>query len=305
MKKILLLLFCSFVLSNISYSQCVINSNASAAGVTSFDTLYVCLGQTVSLSSSGTCSYLMSNNFNNGTLGVGWYNTSANPVFNNPCQCPFAAGQPPATCNTGAPVQIGPDSIYAWVGTTASPDRSLTTQPYDLTTFIATGGCKVKWWMMYGITPNAGSCEDPDAANEGVHLQYSTNGTSWTDFPAPNNNPVGNLSPTPPFNTAVPGTGGYWSPSSTLAAQLQSTLYFWNIYESYVPSIAYTPTTRFRFAQLATSSTGYDAWGIDEVNIVCNANNNTTVTWSNGATQFNQQVVPLSLIHISEPTRPY
>ncbi len=292
MKKIYLILLFSIAFLSTSYSQCVINANASAAGITAFDTLHICLGQSVNLSSNGTCAYLMDNDFNNASLGVGWYNTSANPVFNNPCQCPFSGGSPPATCNTGAPVQIGPDSIYAWVGTTASPDRSLTTQPYNLTTFVSTGGCKVKWWMMYGITPNAGSCEDPDATNEGVHLQYSTNGTTWTDFPAPNNNPVGNLSPTPPFNTTVSGSGGYWSPSSALSAQLQSTLYYWNVYESFVPSIAYTPTTRFRFAQLATSSTGYDAWGIDKVAIVCNATNNTAVLWSNGATTFNQTVTP-------------
>ena len=293
MKKILSLLFFVVFVFNFSYSQCVISASANAAGNTSYDTIEICLGQSVNLSSNGTCSFLMDNDFNGSSLGVGWYNTSANPVFNNPCQCPFVAGQPPATCNTGAPVQIGPDSIYAWVGTTASSDRSLTTQPYDLTVFTSTGGCRIKWWMMYGITPNAGSCEDPDAANEGVHLQYSTNGLTWTDFPAPNNNPIGNLSPTPPFNTAVPGTGGYWSPSSALSAQLQSTLYFWNLFESNVPAIAYTSTTRFRFDQLATSSTGYDAWGIDKVSIVCNAANSTTVMWSNGVAQYNQTVTPL------------
>ncbi|MFZ4399152.1 MAG: PKD domain-containing protein [Bacteroidales bacterium] len=292
MKKIIFSILCSIYFLNTTYSQLVIRATASSNGVSSSDTLVICSGQTVDLSVNTNAGFA-TNNFNNGTLGTGWINTSANPVFNNPCQCPFIAGIPPVSCNNGSPVQTGPDSLYAWVNTTASPFRILATKSYDFTTFTTTGGCKVKWWMMYGITADSGSCEDPDASNEGVHLQYTTNDINWNDIPAPNNNPIGNLSATPPFITSVPGSGGYWYPSSALSSQLQSTLYFWNQYESDIPLIAYTPTTRFRFAQLTTSSAGYDAWGIDEVSISCNPVNQI-VNWSNGVHQYTQQTTPLS-----------
>ena len=296
--KVFIILFFILVFTNVLKSQCVINASAALQGVPQGDTVKICLGQTVDLFSNGTCSFLMKNDFNNMTLGTGWSSTQANPVFNNPCQCPFVSSQPPATCNNGVPGQVGPNGAYAWVGTTASSERTLITQNYNLVPFISVGGCKIKYWMMFGITPNAGSCEDPDEPAEGVHLQYSTNnGTSWIDFPGPNVNPVGNLSPTPPFNTITPGSGGYWGPSSALSAQLQNTCYFWNKYQIEIPMSVYTANTKFRWAQLATSSTGYDAWGIDEVEIVCNAINNV-VRWTDNAsnivaTTFNTQVSPI------------
>lgn len=237
------------------------------------DTVHRCINQTLDLNSSGSANFLMNNNFNNQNLGVGWSSTAANPVFDNPCQCPFVGGVPPTTCNNGVPGQLGPNGAFAWVGTTSAQERTLVTQTYDLTTYQAIGGCKIKWWMMYGITSSAGSCEDPDAANEGVHLQYSTNnGATWTDFPGTNQYAVGNLSPTPPFNTTTMGSGGYWTPYGSTSQQQQSTAYFWNLYQNNVPLIAYTNQTKFRWAQLATSSTGFDAWGIDEVEITCPTN---------------------------------
>ncbi len=269
MKKIFLVFLVSF-LSVFSFSK--INAQFVLTAMVDTipkDTVHRCINEWLDLNSKGSANFLMNNNFNSQNLGVGWSSTQANPVFNNPCQCPFT-GTPPTTCNTGVPGQTGPNGAYAWVGTTASPQRTLITQIYNLTSYQAIGGCKIKWWMMYGITPNAGSCEDPDANDEGVHLQYSTNnGATWTDFPGPNVYPTGNLSNTPPFNTTVPGSGGYWQPYSALNQQLTSTAYYWNRYQNNIPPVAYTSNTNFRWAQLATSSTGYDAWGIDEVEISC------------------------------------
>ncbi len=282
----MLLVFAVFFINTVK-SQCVINATATLNSVPFSDTVKICLGQSVELQSQGTCAFLMNNDFNNQTLGNGWSSTLANPVFNNPCQCPFSGGNPPTSCPNGVPGQLGPNGAYAWVGTTSANERTLITQSYDLTPFVATGGCKIKFWMMYGITSDAGSCEDPDASNEGVHLQYSiNNGTTWTDFPGPIANPVGNLSPTPPFNTITPGSGGYWTPQSSTTTQLPSTLYFWNRYQISLPNNIYTNNTKFRWAQLATSSTGYDAWGIDEVEIVCNAAANTTVNWNTSSGSY-------------------
>jgi hypothetical protein len=233
----------------------------------------------------------MKNNFNIQALGNGWTSTQANPVFDNPCQCPFVGGLPSVSCDTNVSGMYGPDSAFAWVGTTNSNERTLVTQSFDFTS-SQIQGCKINFWMMYGISSNNGKCEDPDAAPEGVHLQYSiNNGTSWTDFPEPNQNPVGNLSPTPPFITITPGSGGYWLPSSSTTAQLQNTLYFWNMYSVTIPQYAKTSATSFRWAQLSSSLTGYDAWGIDNVLIDCSYND-VKYNWSNGINNHQNAVSP-------------
>ena len=214
--KYYFLIICLISITNYTaYSQCFVTAKALYQGNVFTDTVEVCQGSNLMLFTEDSCNnpncggVILQEDFNNMTLGNGWSSTFANPVFNNPCQCPFINGLPPSSC-TGIPGQFGPDGAFAWVGTTASNERTLITQSYNLTPFIATGGCKIKFWMMFGITPNSGSCEDPDEAAEGVHLQYSVNnGTTWTDFPGPNTYPIGNLSPTPPFNTITPGSGGY------------------------------------------------------------------------------------------------
>jgi len=277
-----LILFLGIIWYSIgSYSQCYINAKASVGGGPQLDTVEICLGEAVNLSSSGACSFLMNNNFNNGQLGVGWSSTAANPVFNNPCQCNPAV----VSCtsqNNGCPGAPGPNGAFAWVGTTSSQTRTLETVVYD----VSAGGCKINFWMMYGVCHDNDACEDPDATNEGVHLQYSLNGGgTWTDFPGPDMKPIGNTSFTGPFTTLIPGSGGYWTPESSNSTQLNTTTYFWNKYVIDIPPIASTVNTKFRWAQLATSSTGYDAWGIDEVEILCPSLQN--VIWSHGPTTFN------------------
>lgn len=294
--KHLLLILLSISVSTISFAQCNINAMAVYASIPHQDTLTVDVGSTIDLISQGTCATIFKDNFNSQYLDSNWASTAANPVFDNPCQCPFVGGQPPNACNYGTPGQAGPDGAFVWIGATYAQERILTTRAFNLSPYTNTGGCKIKWWMMYGITPLDGSCEDPDAFDEGVHMQYSVNnGNTWTDFSGSNSNPVGNLSPTPPFNTITPGNGGYWTPNGTLSQQLQSTNYFWNAYQNNLPNISYTANTKFRWAQLATSSTGYDSWGIDEVSITCN-DINSIVYWTHNnsiiANTFNTQLTP-------------
>ena len=223
----------------------------------------ICEGDSLELISDGSCTFLMNNDFDNQTIGAGWSSTAANPVFTNPCG-------------------PGPNGSHLWVGTTPSQSRTLVTNSYD----VSSTSCLVKWWMRYGRVQGSGNCEDPDWQDEGVHLQYSTNnGASWTDFPGPDVEPVGNFSTTGPFTTTTPGGGGYWQPHSGSSAQYASELYYWNKYENNVPPAAATTNTRFRWAQLATSNTGFDAWGIDEVEIYCPGQQN--VAWSHGVTAFN------------------
>lgn len=228
----------------------------------------VCAGGSVFLMSTG--GQLMNTDFNNGMIGTGWSSTAANPVFNNPCG-------------------PGPVGFHLWVGTTASAQRTLVTNAYD----VAIGGCKINWYMRYGLVPGSGPCEDPDAPAEGVHLQYSiNNGASWTDFPGPNMTPLGPNSTTGPFITNNNGTGGYWQPENNATAQNASTLYHWHTYETTIPPIASTASTKFRFAQLSNSSAGWDAWGIDEVIIAC-PNPVFSILWSTGDTVFNPGLITL------------
>ena len=225
----------------------------------------ICEGDTVFLE---CVSAFLLNDFNNGTIGIGWSSTQANPVFTNPCG-------------------PGPNGPHLWVGTTPSSIRTLVTNTYDL---IAEGACYIEFWMRYGLVPGTGPCEDPDQPDEGVHLQYSTNnGLAWTDFPGPNSEPIGNLNTAPPFITTVPGSGGYWQPYPTLAQQQMSTLYHWNLYRCPIPNAAVTTATSFRWAQLETSNQGWDAWGIDEVVIGCEPFN---LFWSTGATTTHDTVTP-------------
>lgn len=259
----ILFIIASFIaIADQANAQCEVKANAYPQ--------VICAGDAVTLSASGGCGFLMNNDFNNGTIGVGWNSTQANPVFNNPCG-------------------PGPNGAHLWVGTTPSNSRTLITVDYD----VSIGGCDIEWYMRYGRVQGSGNCEDPDAQNEGVHLQWSTNnGATWTDFPGPDQEPVGNLNTNPPFPTTTPGTGGYWQPHSSQSAQAGSELYYWNLYNCPIPVSATTPNTRFRWAQLATSSTGFDAWGIDEVEIKC-PTGNLNVQWNHGPTVLNPPAVTL------------
>ena len=69
----IVILFLSFLNNKIS-AQCNIAASASPTSI--------CAGEPVTLTSSGDCSYLMNNNFNNGTIGSGWA-SDAGPMFNN------------------------------------------------------------------------------------------------------------------------------------------------------------------------------------------------------------------------------
>ncbi len=262
LRSILFLIATFFAIADQANAQCEVKAIAYPQ--------VVCAGDAVTLSASGGCGFLMNNDFDNGTIGVGWNSTAANPVFNNPC---------------GA----GPAGAHLWVGTTPSSNRTLITVDYD----VSIGGCDIEWYMRYGRVQGSGDCEDPDAQDEGVHLQWSTNnGGTWTDFPGPDQEPVGNLNVNPPYPTTTPGTGGYWQPYSGQSAQAGSELYYWNLYNCPIPVSATTANTRFRWAQLATSSSGFDAWGIDEVEIKC-PTGNLNVQWDHGPTVLNPPAVTL------------
>ncbi|MFO8053668.1 MAG: gliding motility-associated C-terminal domain-containing protein [Bacteroidales bacterium] len=237
----------------------------------------ICQGDSVHLVSDGACTFFMNNDFDDGSIGVGWSSTGANPVFTNPCG-------------------TGPDSVYLWVGTTPSNTRSLETHDYD----VSSTNCIIKWYMRYGAQPGSGDCEDPDLSDEGVNLQYSTNGgASWTNFPGLNQYPQGTNNYTNNTGaqgddfmgiTTTPGTGGEWEPDGVTSSSYppqgspDDAVYYWHEYENTIPAAAATQNTRFRFIQLSNSSAGFDAWGVDEVEIYCPGHQN--IAWSHGVQAF-------------------
>lgn len=162
--KTLLIITLSILYYNV-ISQCNITAVAYP--------IEICKGEPVQLMSSGACGYLMLNDFNNGTIGLGWY-SNASPMFNNPCP----------------PTILPASGLVCWIGSASNFPRHLTTIGYNLS--IGTG-YSIEWDMCYGANQNPTNCESPDEPTEGVHLQYSTNGPGgpWVDInywtPVPGN----------------------------------------------------------------------------------------------------------------------
>ncbi|MFH2140779.1 MAG: hypothetical protein ABIJ97_00045, partial [Bacteroidota bacterium] len=200
----------------------------------------ICLGDCVNLSATGDCTeYLMDNDFNNGTIGTGW-TSNAGPMFTNPCPAPVDG------------------TIYLWIGPAMSQPRDLTTVPYNIST-----GCQICFDMVYATQSQSSPCEGPDLPAEGVHLQYSLNGTNWVD-----------INYWPPDNPNCSGSGGY-----------DACMTVWNNYCENVPAAAASPNTQFQWHQDQTSSNSYDHWGIDNVQIFCPPPIEDWV-WNNGIQDF-------------------
>ena len=70
MKKINIFLFATILMmtSATVYAQCDVTANIYPAEI--------CVGDPVTLTATGGCGYLMSNDFNNGTPGAGWVATT-------------------------------------------------------------------------------------------------------------------------------------------------------------------------------------------------------------------------------------
>ena len=200
------------------------------------DTVYICAGDPVTLTSNGNCDFLQINDFNDGTMGLGW-NSNATPMFNNPC----------------GPGLDG--TIHLWIGSATNFPRELITQPY-----IVANGCEICFEMRYAVQTGSGGtdCEGPDEPDEGVHLQYSTDGgTTWTDIV-------------------------YYNPNGGFDPVLTT----WNQYCEVIPPAAVGTNTQFRWFQDVTSGNDFDHWGLDNVEISC-PTAGQFVEWSYGPTVFN------------------
>ncbi len=175
-----------------------------------------CNGGTVQLTANGvgSSSYVLYNDFNSGSAGAGWSSTGG-ASFGEPC------GANP----TGTP--------YYWASTSTGTPQ-LSTVPFD----VSCGGV-INFDMAYATQGGASPCEGPDLPNEGVTLQYSTDGgVTWTVM-------------------------SYWDPNGGYDPMLTS----WNSYSFPIPAAAMTPNTEFQWIQNNSSGTCCDNWGIDNVSI--------------------------------------
>lgn len=196
-----------------------------------------CTGTDVNLVASGAGIQIlaMSNDFDNG-LGVGWVAGGGSAV--------------------GSPCGPGPNGTsYYWASTAGSGTPQLATIPYDVTC-----GGTISFDMVYSIQGGSIPCEGPDEADEGVELQYSTDGgVTWI--------PIIYYSPggfTLPSN---PGNGGSVTTGPTAYTN-------WSTFTVPIPPGALGPNTQFQWIQAFSSGSNYDNWGLDNVQISLNANCN-------------------------------
>lgn len=209
------------------YSQTV----TASANQTFFD----CGGGIVQLSAQGiTSSTVFQDDFNTGQLQAGW-STNQNADFTNPC---------------GA---SSDGTTYLWMGSGTSAPRTITSSNTD----VSCGGTFCfDFKFMCEYCGDSAPCEGADFYNEGVSLQYSANGGTWTDIAyfAPNGNLL----------TNYPGAG-----ASSPIAFGTTNFTTWGNYCFPIPAGAQSTSTQFRLYQWGSSGSNYDHWGID--NVIINA----------------------------------
>lgn len=233
-------IYFSFLFTFQLTAQCDIIAYTDSNATANSDTIFLCEGDSAILYSDGGCpTYLQSNDFDNGTLGSGW-TSNANPMFNNPCG-------------------PGPNgTIYAWIGDQTNFPRELVTQAYNVTT-----QCQICFDMRYAVQGQASPCEGPDLTDEGVHLQYSTDGgITWIDI-------------------------NYWDPNGGYDPYMTS----WN---NYCENIPVNGTVNFRWFQDVTSGNDYDHWGLDNVEIFCPPPTQTVI-WNDGTNDIYFDFGPFSV----------
>ena len=229
MKNILQLIVFLTLSATVSAQTCVID-------VTPTDTT-ICPGDSVLITAyAGLIASNQQFNFNGGALPPGW-SVSGGSTFSSPCE--------PSLDNTP----------YYWASTSTSSNPDITTAAFD----VSCGGV-ITFDMDYATQAQASPCEGPDEMDEGVSLQYSTNGgLGWTTIiyycPDGNTYPANTW-----IGTTIVGVG------AGQATQFTS----WATYSVTIPPAALSTNTMFRWVQESpTSGTAYDNWGVD--NILINA----------------------------------
>lgn len=237
-KKLLFLL-------TIVFSQGIVFSQVCNIDVQTTSQTQVCPGTVVDLTATATVyGSNQSFDFNIGSLPTGW-SVSGGAAFSTPC---------------GA----GPDGAYFWASTAGSGTPSIETAGFD----ICTGGT-IEFDMRYAVQGQGSPCEGPDEQDEGVSLQYSTDGgNTWVDIAY--YSPDGQILPSNPGgNNSIASGNTPWTTWSTITVP--------------IPSAAISGNTMFRWIQTNSSGSPNDNWGIDNVYINASACfGNANINWSTG-----------------------
>ncbi len=202
---------------------------------------------------------VLSTNFNNGTAGAGWQNTGT-AQFSQPCG--------PGINNTP----------YYWASTSSGSNPSIATNGFD----VSCGG-QISFDMAYAVQSGGAPCEGPDEQDEGVSLQYSTDGgLTWITIIY--YSPGGFTLPANPF------VGGGVLPPGNITPYTS-----WSTFTINLPPGAFSTSTMFQWIQESpTSGTCCDNWGIDNVQITpINCNPGGVYSWSNGAGNVSSQTVEI------------
>ena len=198
-------------------AQCDVTANSTYSEIT--------CGECVTLSHFGSTSGNISffEDFNTGNP-TGWAFTQQ-ASFNNPCSANGVDG-----------------TTHLWMGDNSGVPRSLETVALNFGPAVAPAGGTICFDMLFAEQGDNSPCEGPDEPDEGVYLQYSTNGgATWT-------------------------TINYFDPNGGNDPQLVN----WNNWCFPIPAGALVNGVQFRWFQDADSGAAYDHWGIDNVQIIVN-----------------------------------
>lgn len=185
-----------------------------------------CNGGEVILTANGQGASFpaISNDFDAGNAGPGW-NSNITAMYNNPCDPSLDGG------------------TYMWMGSSSPHPRILETVDLDLSC-----GGTICFYMDFATQGLPSPCEGIDLADEGVYLEYSTNGgATWTTIEYFGPAGVGNST-----------NGGGTDPQMTS----------WNQYCYDLPAGAFSASTRIHWAQTGSSGNLNDHWGIDNVTVL-------------------------------------
>jgi gliding motility-associated-like protein len=212
------------------------------------DDTIVCPGDSVLVTSlASITSTGQSFNFDFGVLPPGW-STSGGSTFSQPCG-PGINGTP-----------------YYWASTSGGGTPQINSPSFD----VSCGGF-ITFDMVYAVQGGGAPCEGPDLANEGVELQYSTDGgVTW--LPIVYYSPGGFELPT------IPGTSGSVASGATPYT-------VWNSFSVPIPPGAMTVGTEFQWIQENSSGTCCDNWGVDNIVVAAGPCNSAYVDWNGDTVQ--------------------
>lgn len=239
------------IISVAAQSSCIVHVNSSA------DT--ICQGGNVtfhtnSVNSPSTLLF----DFNIDTIPPGW-SLEGYATFTAPCF--------PSMDTTA----------YYWSGT------ANTTPSIETTDFQMGNGSMISFEFIYCIQGNPFPCEGPDETDEGVSVQYSTDGgLSWFD-----------LIYYSPGGIPLPGNPG----GNNIATTGPTAYTVWNTDTLLLPAGAWGNHTRFRWIQLFSSGGCCDNWGLDNIRI--HRNPTMFYDWTPGGQGFGMTTNTLNNIQNS------